>query len=191
MRRAAAVLVVLVTGVSLLACGTSAGDGTDLVSSNEATPTQDVASMSTSSTVDQSASTIAPAASTSGERVGGSEAWRLEGERLREAKSQQTAPEGMNVANAGDWALQSEPINVVAPGEYIVRTGPAPDWFDYPANPQAFSFNAPQDSGYLVSILSTTVVSDGASRYLELRVRLEADLGREFMPYANFTLWLY
>lgn len=51
-----------------------------------------------------------------------------------------TAPSGERVANAGDWAYASAPVNVPGPGTYTFKFGPIADGLDAPT---AFSIFPP------------------------------------------------
>lgn len=69
-------------------------------------------------------------------------------EEYREYKrSHETGPGGEKVANYGDWAYASAPVNVTGPGTYTFRFGPLADGADAPK-----VFSMFPSSGFLGSV---------------------------------------
>jgi hypothetical protein len=86
-------------------------------------------------------------------RVTSSASWRVEGQRLIAAKNaHEIAPNGTRIANAGNWAYQSEPVNIIVDGEYTLQFQ-VPSTFNIqptPDEPIAITFDYPGDQQFQI-----------------------------------------
>jgi hypothetical protein len=114
--------------------------------------------------------TTQPVAESAQVRVASSPEWEAEGERLIEAKRQTelltAGLYGQPAANAGAWAFRSEPLDVLAPGNYELRFAVPPGFA-----PVAIAFNTPPDTGFVSASTATRSLRMGFwwSTWLSLR----------------------
>jgi hypothetical protein len=90
--------------------------------------------------------------------------------KIRQDKVGLRPPTDGPVANAGDWAFASGPVNIAGPGSYMFRFGPLTREFDLKVTVTGFHYIVPEDfPGELKPIASKGphIVSADGSRYLE------------------------
>lgn len=130
-----------------------------------------------------------------GPKFASTAAWQELGEYLVAAKKAQgDIPNGPyggkeSVSNLRFGAYESEPIDVVGPGEYSVRIGPLGDDFNFPSSPSAFGFSAPPDvtfdyHRYEVKGYERT----NGNRYFLVTMSVPDE--RFKGPYPGFRMWL-
>jgi hypothetical protein len=119
-------------------------------------------------------------------------AWDREGARLREDK-RKVANSPYNAGNAGDFAYQSQPVDIDAPGTYSLLVGPLDDW--WADQPSTFVVNLPTDATFWATNWTNTGVVTGADglRYLGMDLTVEPHQipDRPFEPYPGMTVWIY
>lgn len=124
-----------------------------------------------------------------------------QGGRLRATKMQLKAekdkvdPEGrMKMANEGDWAYSSLPLDVGVAGAYVAKFGPLPPSFDWPtkvSRPEEIrgaGLNFPPDfRGDIMFSGAPTITSRGGERFLEVPITID----RNPRPCTQLVLWIY
>lgn len=140
---------------------------------------------------DSDASMPAAGSSTS-THLAATAAWESEGERLR-ADKRKVADSPYNAGNAGDFAYQSLPVDVDAPGTYSLLVGPLDDW--WADQPTTFVVNLPTDATFWASSWTNTGVVEGPDglRYLSMDLTLEAQPipDSPYERYPGMTVWIY
>jgi hypothetical protein len=97
---------------------------------------------------------------------------------------------GDNLLNKGDWAYQSLPVDVSAPGPLVVRV-PVPTDFDFPKDPLAFGMSTPFDQSFRWTLTSEPRLVDAdGERVLELPGEVIELPQIPFEPYPRYSLWI-
>lgn len=118
--------------------------------------------------------------------------WAREGERLRQYKAdknQENAGKRRLPGNADDFAYQSQPIDIVKEGQYVLLVRVPAD-FDFPRTPSVIAVNYPDDSQEHFALNASgpiAVRGEGEGRVVELPVRV-AELRQ---PYPGYSVWIY
>jgi hypothetical protein len=115
--------------------------------------------------------------------------WANEGQRLRNFKATEPPPSGgPTPGNAGDWAYQSNAIDITGDGDYVLDFGPVDNDFDYPNSPTSVAFNFPSDTEFtILPSGSVGVVTVDGKRYF--RVHMRVTNFKE--SYSQMTAWAY
>lgn len=131
-----------------------------------------------------------PVAVTAGgtSRAAASAEWQREGERLIADKHRQAenGPYGTDIANWGDWADQSEPVDIRGAGTYEMRVPVSAD-FDPPNSPSAFAINTPPDFTGAWQVTKNEVRDVDGQRFLVLTLQIDG----ENVTYPGLTFWVY
>ncbi len=140
---------------------------------------------------DSGIETTAPAQA-SAAKAAASPQWAREGERLRQYKAdknQENAGKRRLPGNADDFAYQSQPIDIVKEGQYVLLVKVPAD-FDFPRSPTVIAVNYPDDSLEHFALNASgpiAVRGEGEGRIVELPVSV-SELRQ---PYPGYSVWIY
>lgn len=198
--RLRSVLAVVGTTSCLLLLPVACGDDKEaVVQSESTTPSESAPTTAVSSTETSTTSSLDESADSSDGLQAHSDSWATEGERIRADKRENATKNGFRPFNAGDYAYQSQPVDVSGPGQYETTVGPIDGWVDYELKPDRPSSidNKPlswvvkrtDDQRFDIQLIAAHVINEGDQRLLAVTFNVIEDPG--FTPYPGYSFWLY
>lgn len=141
------------------------------------------------------AGAVAPVGAPSGERFTSTPAWEEMGRTIEAAKKAMdypNAPYGgsKNVSNLRFGVYQTEPIDILERGVYVLRVGPLGDEYQYPSSPVGISLAGPPDATFDSARWEPgEYVKTDRGRYLEVKLSILPN-DRFDGPYPGFKMWV-
>lgn len=134
----------------------------------------------------------APTTAAAAPKFASTPAWQEMGERMAASKKavlvDPNNPYAPHIGNRDFDAYQSEPVDVVGPGEYTLHFGPLGDEFHYPTSPSGLAFGAPPDVEFDYHNATQGYVTKDGRRYLAIRMIVSPERFRS--PYPGFRMWI-
>jgi hypothetical protein len=92
----------------------------------------------------------------------------------------------------GDWAYQSLPVDVMAPGRMTVRVPVGPS-FNFPTDPLGFAMHPPTDQSFSTGcpVGEPRYTETPTGRMLEMECEVVENSQVPFKPYPDYTFWIY
>ena len=91
------------------------------------------------------------------------------------------------LADAGDWAYQSLPVDVPGDGDYTLEFGPLRASFNWPGSPSGFTLDQPPSTWRFHPVSRPRIVSLSGGRYLEQTYHIS----RVDSPCSGLIAWIY
>jgi hypothetical protein len=111
--------------------------------------------------------------------------WTNRGSEIIASKqSAASSPYGAKVDNSGNFAVQSQSVDVTAEGTYQLLF-PMSSTFNPPVSPSAIAYYFPPDIAFKYQYGAMKAVTQGASRYFSVTI----DVSQITAPYSGLTVW--